>query len=245
MQLRLSNGYRHDDNEVAITAITRQSEQNGGGITSCIKTSWQLEGILQGSTQAELTQKMLILEAAYRNQGFSAVFFDNSGAPTAHSLGGPASRNGCTTVSGVNWIMRNGAEYSTFRSYSLVIEAESDNRFVDIWNFSESISRVGNTGPRTVWKHNLNDVPQKQLTWLRTTQRVIQRGQIVGMFRYVAPPPPMWPQAMLNDVEELTYGSPKRFGPIGRPYHREFPTEYAYYFESNVPLFGFPTKWTS
>lgn len=243
MQLVLNNGYSHQPNEVLFRAVNRRVETNPGGQRTSLTVSWQLEGFLQAADQLSLSLAMKALEAAYSRDGFIAVFVDNSGNNSAHRLGEAGSRNGCRVVGGVNWGWSNGAEYTTFRSYSIQLEADYDNPFANIWLFEESISRKGTTGPRVVWKPCLNGEAQRQITFAQTTMKVVQKGAIIGMYQYVAPPPPLWPAAALPELEESEQHSPKRYGPIGAPYYREYATSYAYYFESNVPLFGIPNRW--
>lgn len=243
MQLVLSNGYRHAVDEVLPRSITRRVETNPGGQRTSMTVAWTLEGYLHASDQASLTIAMRTLESAYANDGFAAVFLDNSGQNSAHHIGGNGSRRGCRVIGGVNWLWNNGAEYTTYRSYQIQLEADYDNPFANIWLFEESISRKGNTGQRVVWKPSLNGPAQRQITYAQTTQKVVQRGTIIGMFSYASPPPPLWPFAELPELREEDQSAPKRFGPIGAPYYREYPTNYAYFFESNIPLFGAPNKW--
>lgn len=243
MQLVLSNGYRHAVDEVLPRSITRRVETNPGGQRTSMTVAWTLEGYLHAADQASLTIAMRTLESAYANDGFAAVFLDNSGQNSAHHIGGNGSRRGCRVIGGVNWLWNNGAEYTTYRSYQIQLEADYDNPFAQIWLFHESISRKGNTGPRKIWKPSLNSSPQRQITYPQTIQRVVQRGVVIGMYDYVAPPPPLWPAYIDNEEEEEDQDTPKRYGPIAAPYYREFETRYAYFYKSDIPLIGRPNKW--
>lgn len=242
MRLVLSNGYRHDADEVAINQVSRSSEYNAGGQRSVMKVVWSLTGFIQASSQSALTTALRVLEAAYSQDGFMAIFLDNSGNTTVHVLGDSLSRNGCKVLN-FGYSMQSGAEYSTFRSYQIALEAEYDNPFVLLEEFSETVSWKGDCGPRIVWKPSLNKRPQKQITYPYTTQRVVQRGVIVGKFQAITPPSPIWPQYLLPDQTEQSDVSPHRYGPPGRPYYQGFSRSYAYYFESPTPLLGRPNKW--
>lgn len=242
MRLYLSNGYAHVADEVGLVGVSRNSEYNAGGMRSVVKIMWTMTGFIQAASQSALTTALRRLEAAYASDGFMAYFRDNSGNLTVHILGDATSRNGCKVVN-FSYTQQSGAEYSTFRSYQITLEAEYDNPFVDIEEFTETITWKGNCGPRIIWKKNLNGKPQKQITYPQTTQRITQRGTIVGKFQHITPPPPLWPAFNLPEEEELTDVAPHRYGPPGRPYYKGFARSYAYYFESPTPLFGSPNRW--
>jgi hypothetical protein len=242
MRLVLSNGYRHAADEVMLSSVGRNYEHNAGGIRSSMKVSWVISGFIQAASQSALTTALRLLELAYSADGFMAVFLDNSGRNTVHTLGDATSRGGCKVIN-FGYTMQSGAEYSTFRSYQISLEAEYDNVFAGVEEFTETITWKGNCGPRIVWKKNLNGAPQKQITYPQTTQRIVQRGTIIGKFSAITPPPPLWPQYFLPEEEELSDTSPLRFGPIGRPYYMRYARSYAYYFESPIPLLGQPNRW--
>lgn len=239
MQLILSNGYQHAADEVSLIGVTRASEYNAGGLQSAIKVTWVIGGFIQAANQAAITAALALLQRAYTYDGFTARFLDNSGASTVHVLGEAGSRNGCKILN-FSYLNQSGAEYSTFRSYQITLEAEYDNPFVNLDEFSETVSWKGNCGPRVIWKKNLNGPPQRQVTYPWTTQRVVQRGTIIGKHRHITPPPPLWPQYFLNEETEMSDTSPHRYGPIGRPYYQGYSRSYAYYFESPFPLIGSP-----
>lgn len=240
MRIVLSNGYRHDDNEVGLRSIQRRAVYTPRGEKATLTITWNMDGYLHGSSVTDLGLKIRAMELAYTNDGFEAVLLDNNGRNSAHKLGDGLSRAGCRVVGGVNWGWESGAEYTTFRSYSIQLEADYDSPFVDLFDFNESITRVGTCGPKKIWKPALNAKPQLQYTWASTTQRVIQRGRVVGLYRYIAPPPPYWPAAEHLDQREQTEHSPRHYGPYGRPAWREYAVDYQYVFESDVPLLGSP-----
>jgi hypothetical protein len=242
MRLYLSNGYAHDADEVSLLGMARNSEYNAGGQRSVIKTQWQIGGFIQAANQSAITTALRTLESAYSQDGFMAYFKDNSGNLTVHVIGDAASRNGCKVLN-FAYTNQSGAEYSTFRSYQITLEAEYDNPFVLLEEFSETVTWKGNCGPRIIWKKNLNGRAQKQITYPYTTQRVTQRGIIVGKFSVITPPPPIWPEFNLPEEEELSDVSPHRYGPPGRPYYQGYSRTYAYYFESPFPLIGRPNRW--
>lgn len=245
MQLFLSNGYAHQPNEVKLLSQQRREELNPGQIRTGDIVTWELEGYLFAANQQALTLAIRAMEVAYSVDGFEAVFLDNSGFNSAYRIGGVTSRGGSMVKAGPTLVNQYGSDYTNYHTYRITLEAEYDSIFVDIWDFHETLSWVGDGSPEVLWMHNLNAPPQKQITWSQTSFQCVQRGTVVGMFRYVEPPPPIFPQYVKGRLSTREEDSPRRFGPVGRPYHKEYPLRYSYTYEADVPLPGHPNKWTS
>lgn len=245
MQLKLSNGYSHDPNEVDLLSDQTHMTYSRGGMRSMITRTWNIEGFLFGTSQANLTARLFLLHNAYTSQGFRAVFYDNAGAETIHTLGeAGTSRGGCRVVDGPTYFKRSGAEYTSYRSYRVTLQADYDITSAQIIDFSESLSFVGDGSPESLWLPALNADPQYQETWQSTTFRAIQRGLIVGRDFWPAPPPPRWPYPLLKGTQSSKdEETPMRFGPLHAPVYKEFGVRYAYYFESGSPLMGHPNRW--
>ena len=223
--------------------MQRREEKNPGDQRTATIETMELEGYLFAVDQPSLTLGLLRLKAAYSLNGFEAVFLDNLGNNSAYHLGGPTSRGGCDVIAGPTLIAQYGSDYTNYHTYRITLEAAYDSIFADIWDFHETLAWSGDGSPEIVWMHNLNMKPQKQITWDSTTFQCIQKGVVVGMYRYIEPPPPIFPQFVKGRMTQREEDGPRRYGPIGRPYYREFAIRYSYTYESDVPLLGHPNRW--
>ena len=223
--------HTHDDGECTAT-ITREGLVSDCGKPYGYRERWELRGRLQADTQAELSAAIGTLEAAYERHGKDMGLYDDDGAVTSHLLDSSASRGGTRVVRRPFYPDGRGAEYSIFRNYVVVVEADFlDNQF-DLLSWAETIRAWGG-GPRFVLLECLTGPPQKQLVQEQTTYDAIQTGRAIGNDTYPVPPAPLWPAEEHSDQRDI---------------HREVPSDnsgrkiivWAYTFESIAPLVGLP-----
>lgn len=242
MYLQYGN-YQHAANEASV-GITRQGVWSDAGILTGWREQWRISGFLQAADQESLTIAILALVQAYSIQGQDLGLYLDSGLLSSHYLLSAGTKAGTRVTEGPTFSQGEGAEYSTFRSYQITVEAESQIVVPGMLAFYETLNFQGTGGPRFVHLEPLDGLPVKQITHLSSVCRVTQQGEAIGQSTWPAPSPPIWPEALQQDRVQITRKSPKRMGPIGQPIYTEFPVTWNYSFESATPLSGLPNLWT-
>jgi hypothetical protein len=228
--------YTHARNEAAVQ-IGKRVVFSPRGYRQAVRETWRIVGVLHAVDQPGLTVAIAGLRAAYSANGLDlGLYLDDGATPTDHVLSSGATLGG-TRVTALEYPVGAGAEYSTFRSYSITVEADVPDTSNNLLDFSETVSFEGTGGPRIVFLDTLAGPPQPQIARQFTTYRARQQGRAVGFATYPPVPPPLWPAAELGDQRRLALRSPKRTAAS----LSEFAAEWTYVFESVAPLVGGPT----
>jgi len=164
-QLRLKYGsYAHPASEAAVS-IHKEGLLNDEGEIWAIRQVWDITGRLEADTQAELTTKIKQLEEAYNKRvSRVALEFANTGAATAHVMDGSNTISGIQVLRPPSYDNPIGAEYSTFRTYSIQIEAVTQTGSIiggGIINWEETIAVRGGF-PIDVLVTTINTLPVRQ-----------------------------------------------------------------------------------
>ncbi len=233
--------YRHADNEVSV-AISKDGLFSQAGIASGVRERWTIQGRLQAADQASLTAAIDALAAAYSVQAQNLGFYLDDDSPTSHAIVSAATNGGVRVVAPPSFPQGKGAEYSTFRNYSIVLEAEWLDTSATILSWHEALGFQGG-GPKFGYLEPIDGAPQKQLLKQATTYRATQSGEAVGQLGYPIPAWPMWPDAEHTGKRQIRYELPQRMGPSGAPTYTRFKVSWSYSFENAGPLVGLPTAW--
>lgn len=209
------------------------------GVRRGYKETWQIQGFLQAATTAALTAAIQALEIAYSYDGLAIGLFFDDGTASAHGVIVANTIGGSRVVSGPEYGQGAGAEYSTFRSYSIVVEFDIPDLRYNVVAYSESLSFEGG-GPMDLHLQPLVGFPQKQRVAEATPYRVTQEGSAIGLAAYPVPNFPIWPAALIWPKARFSRKSPKRSGPGGAPVYTEFEITWHYEFEDALPLLGDP-----
>lgn len=227
--------YTHDQNECAVV-ISKRAVYSPRGLRQFVRETWRVTGIKQAASQAALTAALNTLRAAYNVNGLDAgLYLDDGQTPTDHILPSAATLGGVRVV-GLEFPNGDGAEYSTFRTYRLTLEADFPDTATNLLEYDEALSFEGTGGPRRVFLDVLEGFPQEQIGTQCTTYRAVQQGRAVGYGAYPTPPPPIWPAAELPDRRRIALRVPERHA----NQFARFPVEWYYAFESISPLVGTP-----
>ncbi|REK19173.1 MAG: hypothetical protein DWQ37_01920 [Planctomycetota bacterium] len=240
MYLKYGN-YQHAPGEASVV-ISRQAIFTEAGIVRGTRERWDVQGQLQAADPAALSTAIDALAAAYAVQDRDVGFYFDDGQPSSHRIESAATHGGVRVVVPPSFPQGRGAEYTTFRNYTLALEAEWIDPQATVLNWHEAISFQGG-GPQFAFLQPINGPPVKQLLRQATPYRASQSGQAVGQLGYPAPAAPIWPGAEHVDRRQIHYELPKRMGPPGSPSYTQFKVTWSYQFEDAGPLAGSPTSW--
>jgi hypothetical protein len=230
--------YQHAANEISLR-VERNPIRGDNGVVRATRVVINMSGRYQQDTQAAITSGLSTLEDAYIDgQGDFGLYLDD-GTPTAHAISAASTGGGIRVLKAVSYPDGRGAEYSTWRTFEVALEADVLEN-VGILAFSETLSFKGG-GPQFIYLEPLNGAPQMQLVKQATTYKATQSGQALGYFGWVDAPAPIFPDALHQDQSSVSLASPHRTGPLGQPFYSLYQTTWNYVFESASPLGGVPT----
>ena len=228
--------YAHADNEVQIT-IARRSNVEANGLRASFVESWNIRGVLHAASQAALTAAVAALEAAYSVDGKDLVFFQNDGATqTAHKLAHAPAIGGVRVLAGPSYPAGSGAEYSTFRSYEIAVEAEYPLDSVDEPIAWTQTLVAGGGGARFVMLQTLTSSPVRQQVAQNTPFWAVQTGTAKGLLSYPMADAPMFPDDEHVDRRRILHRTPQTIEGVPSG----FVVNWSYSFESTSPLVGLP-----
>lgn len=238
-------GFDHDENE-ANASISRQGIVSDDGVVWAYTESWAIDGILHGDTDNELVTAMVALQAAYAIQGQDLVL--TKGGTAMHSLINANSLSGVRITSPPQFAVKASGELTTFRSYSLVVEADfalsnmtyaladgatpASNSEIILLKYEELFDYKGTGGPRFALLPTITGTYLKQQLTETSPVEVTQSGMAIGLGKRPLPATPIYPDD--EHVERRIIRMPqarKRGG-----YQIEFPIHWSYTFERNKPF---------
>lgn len=226
-------GYSHEAGEVTIASISVRADFSARGEPVLSRMQWQIQGQLNANDPADLTAKLRNLEGAYNNQAQDAGLYFVGGGPTAHYLPNGTSIGGVRSL-GVSYPKGDGAEYTTFRNYSITLEADYPFAGTNLLEYRETLRFVGTCGPEWIYLFPLTGEPERQQVLAKTTQKVTQSGSAMGFLSRPSPPPPLWPANEHEQARTIGPTSPR----VLRGRQIDFGIEWSYEFESATPLNG-------
>jgi len=231
--------YIHANNECAVM-ISRQGVFNAHGLQTEIVEQWNIQGMLMAGSVAELSVAIRAMEAAYASSGRNVGLYVNANTPTAHGITSAAARGGVRVVVPPSFPVGYGAEYTTFRTYSIVLEATFGGSGVagGLLSWSESIEIQGTGGPRWGYLQPMQGPPQQQIFSETSTIWMFQQGSAIGLGVYPTPSPPL----LGPDQEHEESHRVHRELPADNSHHRR--VSWSYTFESHASLVGQPREQT-
>lgn len=236
--------YTHANNECSLV-VARTPRYNEGGHVVSIIERWDIAGFIQAASQAALTTALNSLRTAYASNGLDlSLLLDDGVTATHHQIHNVNTLGGVRVVGGPSFPEGKNAEYSTFRSYTVSLEAEIPvSGYASLLIFFEETLSFQGGGPRFVHLQTLTGSPQKQIVADSTPYKAVQTGRSVGYASYPAFPGPLWPNDEMRDQRQINYRSPKRSGTSGSPQYSEYEVSWQYQFESASALSGAPNVW--
>lgn len=226
------NGYLHDPAECEIEQITSIARNPDGGVdykTVTTTITGKIYTVL-GDIDAKIRAMML----AYSVDGGNFICALPNGQDTVHSIYDSQTMDGVRVVQPPSFPVGGGAEYSSFRTYQIVLEARFQvANSPEVISFTETVTYRGG-GPRVILIETINGPPVRQVTNQMSVATCIQSGQIVTSTRYSSIiPPPIYPQFIIPTETEISRTSPTVIRKSRGGYFRQaFVTTYGYVMQS-------------
>jgi hypothetical protein len=192
---------------------------------------------LFGAGQKDLSNQEGVIRAALMTPYQDLILRRDDGGIAGISLINNSSLSGCVVVSGPDFGEAQGSEYVTTRRGRFVVEATYlvPGAQTALVSWTQTVSVLGNGGPRRTWREPVNAAPIRQVVKRQTVIRYTQSGQAVGHLVKPFVPPPIFGRAYLvNESEAVQYGTGE---PLGRSW-RNWPVSWNYVFESDRFLVG-------
>jgi hypothetical protein len=231
--------YSFPDNETWFH-ITKRAIYSPRGRRMYTRHTWMVTGVKLDETAAGITSQLLALESAAHQDGQDLIFFDNSGAQTAHKLLSNSTINGVQVVGPVNYLEGNpgiwgsGTEYAYKRTYRIVFQGDVLDSTDDLVRYYETIAKTGTGGPLNIWQESMTGVPQSQRPKAFTKCQLIQQGMAIGLTTPQPPSTPLYGNPFIrNDLARTQVGTPLQ---PGINVDLMWPIHWTYVFESASPL---------
>lgn len=235
--------YRHALAEAGIS-IQRETLFATTGVPTAIRERWRIDGVLQAESPVAVTRAIQELQTAYARQAQDvALYLPDGTTPSAHVISSRDTIGGVRVTRPPSFPQGRGAEYSTFRSYTIELEADLPvSREANLWlRWEEALSFSGG-GPRWVYLATLAGPPVRQQVQEATPYRATQSGRAVGYREYPTPAAPIWLAAWHQDTSTITRRLPRRIGSGAAATETEFEITWLYQFESAAPLVAQPSR---
>lgn len=225
--------YSHPINLTNVDVIETKIRNEGHG-KYLVNRRLLISGAIKGTSEADIDSKILAINNAYAIDGVSGGLVQSDGSTiTQHWLDSPSSYQGVRVV-GVRWGGRSKAEFQSFRSFEIEIEADYVSTATDVIAQTEQLEIIGTGGNRNGFNELVSGDPVKQIVNQKTLVRAIQSGSSVWTSGIHSVPPPIWP-----DFENLDR---RRIGGVTLDLNtNRFTRRWVYEFTHVGPLV-FPTQ---
>ena len=216
--------HSHATDEIDLTSFAKRITYSQRGLPLSVRHTMTVEGVVlpSGGTEAATSSAVATIENAYGFNGRDAILRHSDGTVSAHSMLNRNFRGG-TRVLEISFPAATGLAYSVGRRFKVTIEGEQDISSDPYVSFKETVTRLGDGGPRLAAVEVANGPPQLQTTAQQTIVKITQTGTQVTRNSRRDPPPPL----LRNKTSErITKDSPRRQGQD----LVDYPTSWAYEF---------------
>jgi hypothetical protein len=209
-------GYDHDNAECLPTFYGSFRRINDRGRTQSRVWRLAVSGEIVAVGQSAINARIAEIKNAYALEGGTAVLLKDDGSESEYRLSSSGSISGVRIVDGPNFTMEEGkAHWATGLPFNVTFEAEyfvSDGD--PLISYQETITKIGNGGPRVVWVELDNGPPVSQIVSTHTPVIVIQAGQAVGAaaYPYSYVPGYLFPANLDNPDEVNVHEHPRQSG---------------------------------
>lgn len=223
-------GYSHQLDEAAVT-ITKDQRFDDKNQPVAVVERWVIDGKVFGNDPGEVTSKLRALEAAYGTHNQNVTLTTDEHGVSAHKIVAADTASGVKVLN-LSYPTGNGAEYTTYRTYNITLEAEYDiSGLVNpILNYEQVISITGTGGPRFVVRETRFGRPVRQMVSRSTPITVTQSGTCTAYSAYPYPSSPVYPDYEHLERRQIDRMAPKN---AGKSEKREYTISWSYSFTLN------------
>lgn len=234
--------FRHPVGQPKVSFVA-DAIKNEGEVVVAYAARVDIAGMVIGvgsDPQQSIGQQIQQIQQAYATPNKDVVLYLSDGAtPSQNVLRVSDTLGGIRVVRSPSFPEGGGAEYATYRTFTVGLEAELPAvGATALWSFRESLTFQG--GGR-VW-----DISQpifgdgiEQTVKQKSPYTAIQTGEAVGYRDYWSKmwPGPLWPANEQEFLREELMDGPRRIGTA----YKLFPTRWTYRFKSVQRLKGTAT----
>lgn len=225
------------DNEALVSFFGQARSYNDRGRTQQLRKRMTIEGEIIGASTAAIDARVAQIKDAFAVEGGTAVLLTSAGVETQFKLDSSAY-SGVRIVEGPSFFVQEGkAHYTTGLPFHITLEGDYlVNDGDGLISYSETITHVGDGGPRRVLVELDNGPAQEQIVSTNTNVTIVQSGEAVGMASYPDINAPTFPEAIDRpDGIQISRGSPRLEGLT----HVDWPVRWSYRMSLNY-LPGLP-----
>lgn len=236
-------GFIFDDGEVSLDSVQRQSIYTPRGERYLVQTMHNCSGEIippctvttDQARQTWIQQRIQTIELALHKENQLAVgMLNNDGSPSANFLRARDSTSGIRMPQPVSFGKKDQADGVTGRTFSFTVMTEEvPLDFTNTYDFRETISWQGDTGPDFAPVELDFGAPDLQQLNTQTVQKITQRGQIIGIRTVPAAPAVAYPNLKRGARPVVERQEPIRRGNR----NTLFPLSYQYTMLSDTNLF--------
>jgi hypothetical protein len=211
-------------------AFSVQRVYNPRGRAQLVRKTLVVRVDIVKTSQATVHARLVQWRNALELEGADAKFILDAGGDSIYSLPSGGSR-GVRILQNDFWTEDGKAHYATGHPLRVTFQAEYTVSDLDpLVHFRESITRIGNGGPRYVMQELDFGTPIQQVVSDQTPVIVIQAGEAVGAAAYpnAYVPAPLYPAYLDNPDEAISTESPRIDGLT--------PTDYAIRWQYRMTL---------
>lgn len=201
--------YSHANNECAVI-ISRDGTVGEDGKVVSVTERWDIAGQYHADSVSALTAGLRAMERAYQDEKRDLVLKTDAGGATAHGLYNSQTMFGVRVVQPPSYPVGSGAEYTTFRNYTIAVEAEFAVNSGLLLSYREGVTQRGSGAALWTYQFPILGPPQPQILSQYSPVTIVQEGRAVGFGVYPPFPPPMWSTQELGEQRQLSREIPAK-----------------------------------
>lgn len=221
--------YAHPSDEAGVQFSIR-SILDANGLPFQSRRTAVVSGTLLAETEIGMSNKVQALINAYSENGHDLGLYHTDGTVTPIFLSNSSSVNGVQVVD--HNFPTPDSVYATNYDFRITLQADymvGEGTSTDVLEYSETLTYIGNGGPRVVGIELELGLPAMQRTRQRTLCQAIQSGRSVGFLTHVIPNP-YWPTLLQNPDSSVSLDTALRGGA------HSYAASWNYIFLSPVPF---------